>query len=222
MPPQPKITYYLDIMSSWCTYVEPVWDTLKERYTGQVDFEWKIALMNREDFPTSQNQCNWFYRRSHGIVPHSPTLNSDWFESGRQGDYEAPHQVAEAGRDFGITDDRLRRTLAVAALQQGHKVGDMKTSVNIAAEAHSLDPDKLHLAAQSDEVRQRIIDSTSQFHAHQLTQRPAFVITSPIGDKAVFAGLVDIKPLAATLDTMLADNRGFQAFADEFGDIPST
>ena len=38
------------------------------RYAGRAEFEWKIALMNPEDFPVSQAQCDWFYRRSGGTV----------------------------------------------------------------------------------------------------------------------------------------------------------
>jgi len=33
------MTYYIEIMSSWCTYVEPGWDELQKRYTGRVNFD---------------------------------------------------------------------------------------------------------------------------------------------------------------------------------------
>ena len=80
-----KITYYLEVLSSWCTWVEPTWDALKERYGGRVEFEWKIALMSPGDFPASQAQCDWYYRRSGGTVMRSPfMLNSGWFEAERK------------------------------------------------------------------------------------------------------------------------------------------
>src|SRR5690242_7498044 len=63
-----KVTYYLEVLSSWCHWVEPTWAELKARYAGRAEFEWRIALMNPEDFPVSQSQCDWFYRRSGGTV----------------------------------------------------------------------------------------------------------------------------------------------------------
>ena len=41
-----RITYYLDVASSWCFWAEPAWAALKDRYAGRVDFDWKIALMD--------------------------------------------------------------------------------------------------------------------------------------------------------------------------------
>src|ERR1041385_7832239 len=101
-----KVTYYVEIFSSWCMWSEPMWAELKARYAPRgVTFEWKIALMNRSDFPVSRAQCDWFYRRSGGTVMHSPfMLNSGWFEADRK-DYRAPDLVAEAGKDFGFTGD---------------------------------------------------------------------------------------------------------------------
>jgi|GEM_PF-2345144 len=34
-----NMTYYLDIMSSWCTCVKMVWDELQKRYAARVNFE---------------------------------------------------------------------------------------------------------------------------------------------------------------------------------------
>jgi len=30
-----KVTYYLEILSSWCHWVESVWAELKQRYAGR-------------------------------------------------------------------------------------------------------------------------------------------------------------------------------------------
>src|SRR5208282_4335998 len=109
---------------------EPAWAELKARYSGRAEFAWKIALMNKEDFPVSRNQCDWFYRRSGGTVMHSPViLSSGWFEPGRKGSYESPNLVAEAGRDFGFADDRIRLALTLAAEIDGMKIGDMGLAV---------------------------------------------------------------------------------------------
>src|SRR6267154_5001906 len=117
-----KITYYLEIISSWCHWAEPAWAELKTRYAGRVEFAWKIALMNPGDFPASREQCDWFYRRSGAVMRLSSLLNSGWFEPERKGLYHSPNLVAEAGRDFGFTDDRLRLALAHAGLREGRKI----------------------------------------------------------------------------------------------------
>lgn len=216
-----KVTYYLEVLSSWCHWVEPTWTELKARYAGRAEFEWRIALMNPEDFPVSQAQCDWFYRRSGGTVMNSPyMLNSGWFEAARKGHYEAPNLVAEAARDFGFNGDEIRLALAHAGLREGQKIGDLATAVKVAAKAGKIDPKKLQKAAESNTVKDRVASSTADFHAHRITQRPSFVLTDAIGDKAVFSGLVRIEPLAATIDAMLRDTAAYAAHKAHHGDVP--
>lgn len=217
-----KITYYLEIFSSWCYYTEPVWAELKRRYAGRVEFDWRIALMRPQDFPASTAQCDWFYRRSGGTVMHTPyMLNSGWFEADRRGHYEAAGHVAEAGRQLGVTDDRIRLALAHAALREGRKVGDLATAVAVAAKAGKLDPARLRRVAASAAVRARVAASTAEFFAHRIDQRPAFVLTDAIGDKAVFSGLVRLEPLAATIEAMLHDTAAYAAHAAHQGKPPA-
>lgn len=217
-----KVTYYVEVLSSWCHWAEPVWSELKRRYAGRAEFAWKIALMNPEDFPASQAQCDWFYRRSGGTVMQVPyMLNSGWFEASRRGDYTSPNLVAEAAKDFGFGGDEIRLALAHAALREGQKVGDLATAVKVAAKAGRIDPKKLLKAAESNLVKDRVAASTADFLAHQINQRPAFVLTDAIGDKAVFSGLVRIEPLAATIESMLADTAAYAAHAAHHGVAPA-
>ena len=216
-----KITYYLEVLSSWCTWVEPTWDALKARYGDRVEFSWKIALMNPGDYPVSRAACDWFYRRSGGTVMHSPfMLNSGWFEASRKGVYHAPNLVAEAGRDFGFQGDEIRRAIAHAALREGKKVGDMAMAVAVAAKAGKINAKKLRAAAESPAVLARVEASTREFFAHQVNQRPTFVLTDAIGDKAVFSGLVRPEPLIATIDAMLSDTAAYAAHAAHNGVSP--
>src|SRR5688572_16155691 len=203
-----KVTYYLDVFSSWCAWAEPTWAELKARYAGRAEFEWKIALMRPQDFPTSREQCDWLYRRSGGTVMNSPfMLNSGWYDEARKGHYEAANLVIEAARDFGFDGDEVRLAIARAGLREGQKFGDLATSVAVAVNASGgkLDSKKLQAAAESEAVRARIDASTKEFFAHQIDQRPSFVLTDAIGDKAVFSGLVRFAPFAATIDAMIAD-----------------
>ncbi len=217
-----KVTYYLEILSSWCSWAEPAWAELKTRYAGRVEFEWKIALMSPGDFPVSRSQCDWFYRRSGGTVMHSPfKLDSGWFEPARKGIYHAPNLVAEAGKDFGFTGDELRLALSHGALREGRKIGDMDEAVALAAKAGKLNAKKLRARAESPEVLARVVTSTAEFHDHRISQRPAFVLGDAIGDKAVFSGLVGVGPLAVTIDAMLSDTAAYAAHAAHFGKPPA-
>jgi predicted DsbA family dithiol-disulfide isomerase len=216
-----KVTYYLEVLSSWCHWVEPAWADLKARYSGKAEFEWRIALMHKEDFPVSLNQCEWFYRRSGGTVMRSPVmLNPGWLEESRAGAYEAPNLVAEAARDFGFSDDKVRLAIANAGVIEGRKIGDMGEAVAVAAKASGVPPKKLRARAESAAVRARVDASTAEFHAHRIAQRPAFILEDAIGDKAVFSGIVRIEPLAAAIDAMLSDTAAYAAHAAHFGSVP--
>lgn len=215
-----KVIYFTEIMSSWCHWVEPVWAELKQRYAGRVRFEWRIALMRAEDFPLSREQCDWFYRRSGMYASSRYMLSSGWLEPELQGDYTAPNLVAEAGRDFGVEDDRLRLALAHAALREGRRIGRMGEACAVGAAALGMSPGDLRERAGSPEVRARVEASTAEFHAHRITQRPAFVIEDPLADKAVFSGLVAAAPLVAAIEAMLHDMDFYAAHRVHFGEPP--
>ena len=98
-----------------------------------------------------------------------------------------------------------------------------QNAVAIAAQAggKKLDAKELRTAAESPAVRGRVEASTKEFFAHQISQRPAFVLESAISDKAVFSGVVKIEPLAATIDAMLADTAAYAAHKAHFGGPPA-
>ena len=213
-----KITYYLDVSSSWCFWAEPMWAELRQRYEGRVEFDWKIALLDATALPVSREQLMWFYRRS-GMVVRSPfMLNADWFEP--VSECLAPNFTAEAAKDLGITDDRVRLAIAEVALRQGRKVLRWEESLALAAEAGALDIATLRARARSPEIEARARASTAEFHSLCVTQRPTFVIEDSIGDRAIFSGLVQVAPLAATLEAMFADEAAYAAHAAHFGGPP--
>jgi predicted DsbA family dithiol-disulfide isomerase len=215
-----KITYYLEVISSWCYWAEPAWAELKRRYSGTVEFQWKIAHMPREAWPQSKAQAEWFYRRS-GTLMRSPfMLNSGWYEPG-DGPYVIPSLVAEAAKDFGATDDRVRLALSHAGDREGRKIGHWEVAVEIAATAAGLDRAALLKRAKSPAVKTRVRKTTNEFNALQVSQRPAFLLENNIGDCAVFSGLVKVEPLAATIDAMLADAAGYASYAAHFGPPPA-
>jgi predicted DsbA family dithiol-disulfide isomerase len=214
-----KITYYLDVISSWCYWAEPAWRELKQKYAkSPVEFDWVIALLDKSGMPKSRAQADWFYRRSGTIMRAPFMLKSGWLTGLKE--YLAPNCVAEAAKDFGVTDDRVRLALMEAALCAGKKVGEWDVSVAVAAWAANLDAAALLKTSRSPEIEKRVRATTAEFHALQVTQRPAFVLEDNIGDRAVFSGLVKAAPIASTIDVMLDDAAAYASHAAHFGSPP--
>jgi predicted DsbA family dithiol-disulfide isomerase len=214
------VTDYLDVVSSWCFWSEPTWAELKRRYQDRIEFRWKVALMDSSGLPVSREQEAWFYRRSGMLMRSSFMLSTEWYDASLK-EWLPPNAVAEAGKDFGITDDRIRLAISHAALRKGQKVSEWNVCAEVGAKAGEIDKKKLLDAAQSSAVERRLRDSTAEFHAMQITQRPAFVIDTEIGDRAIFSGIVRLEPLAATIESMLDDAVGYAAHQAHFGDPPS-
>lgn len=214
-----KIIYYLDVASSWCFFSEPAWAALKDRYAGRADFEWKIALMDAAGLPASKEQLKWYYRRS-GTIMRSPfMLRTEWFQPGAA-EYPVRNFIAEAARDLGATDDRVRLALAAAALRDGKQADQWDVAAEIGAHAGGLEQRKLLEHARSPAIEARVRASTAEFHALKVTQRPTFVMDSEIGDRAVFSGFAKLPPLAAAADAMLEDLAVYESYAAHFGTPP--
>ena len=213
------MTNYLDVMSSWCNWVIPAWRELQQRYRDQVDFRWKIALMDVSGLPPTRAATEWYYRRS-GMLMRSPEmLQASWVEEGRS-EYLEPNCVAEAARDFGVEDDRVWIAISNGGLRQGKPFGNWEVVAEIGAQAARVNREQLLERAKSPEIEARVRNTTAEFHALQVTQRPTFVIDTPIGDRAVFSGFAKAAPMAATLDAMLDDIVGYEAHAAHFGASP--
>ncbi|HAM71833.1 MAG TPA: disulfide bond formation protein DsbA [Verrucomicrobiales bacterium] len=215
-----KITYYLEVISSWCFWAEPAWAELKRRYAGRVEFEWKLALMDESGLPATREQAEWFYRRSGTLMRSPVMLNAGWFEAGRK-EYLPPNLVAEAAKDLGVRDDRVRMALAWAAMIQGRKVGRWEVAVEVAAEAvPGLDAGELRRLAGTPGILRRAKASTAEFHAMKVSQRPTFLLENAIGDRVVLSGVVALEPLVAAADALLNDASGYASFRSHFGDPP--
>ncbi|HJT81195.1 MAG TPA: DsbA family protein [Chthoniobacterales bacterium] len=213
------VTYYLDVISSWCYWSEPAWAELKNRYHDRVAFQWKIALMDKSGLPVSLEQHQWFYRRS-GIVMRSPfMLNPQWADFGSP-EYLPPNCVAEAAKQLGVTDDRVRLAIAHAGLREGKKFQDWNIMAEVGARAGGIDPKKLLERARSSEIEKQVRADTADFHKLQVTQRPTFVVDTEIGDRAVFSGFARATPIAAAIDSMLDDAEAYTSYAAHFGSPP--
>ena len=216
-----RITYFLDVTSSWCYWAEPAWAELKRRYAKfSVAFDWQIALLDASGMSKSRTQAEWFYRRSGTIVRSPFMLNAGWLDP-YQPEFLEINCVAEAAKDFGVIDDTARLALMEAAVREGRKIADGKLCAQIAAKATGLNAKKLLAKAVSTEVIERVRAATARFHVLQVTQRPTFVLESNIEDRAVFSGIWRVEPLAATIESMLSDSAAYASYKAHFGEPPS-
>jgi predicted DsbA family dithiol-disulfide isomerase len=155
------------------------------------------------------------------MIMRSPfMLRTEWNDPIRP-EFIAPNCVAEAAKDFGVTDDRVRLALSLACLREGKKVGEWEIAGEIGASAAHLDQKALLERAKSKEIEARVRADTAAFHALQVTQRPTFVVDTEIGDRAIFSGIARLAPLATTIDSMLDDVEAYTAFAAHFGAPPA-
>jgi len=204
------LTYYLDVMSSWCFYCEPNLDRLRKHAGERLAYEWRIAMVT-EAGPKgfTRTQMEWFYKRSGSIS--GIHLNAAW----NQGEHDTlqPNLAAEAARELGCADDRVRRALAHAALIDGVPIYHKSEAVSIAAAASGLSDERLFKAMDDPKIEARIRASGSEFAALRIDQRPAFLVRSDIGDAAVFSGIWRLEPLEALVDSMIADEKKYEEFA---------
>ncbi len=215
-----KLTYYLDVVSSWCFYAEDTWAELKEFYEDLATFEWKVSLIPPAGLPKSREEEEYYYRRSGTTVRWQTMLNGAWLNPEVE-EYLVPNAVAEAGKDFGITDDRIRLALAHAAMVEGQSIWDWKVAAGAAVTAVDLDQEALLETARSQEIEDRVRASTQAFDNLQVNQRPTFIIEDEIGDRAVFSGLIHLDPLVSTIESMIEDCQAYRAYHAHHGEWPA-
>lgn len=205
-----RLIYYLDVMSSWCYYSELNLERLRKKYGERLACEWRLALVTDagpQGF--SRDQMTWFYKRSSSIS--GIQLNPDW----DQGPHTSlqPNLAAEAARELGCTDDRVRLALARAALIEGIPIYHKSEAVAVAAAAGNLDDAKLFALMADPKIEERVKTTGEEFASFHIDQRPAFVVRSSIGDVAIVSGVWRFEPLDAIVAAMLRDEDAYAAFA---------
>ena len=207
-----RITYYLDVISSWCHYVEPVWKSLEETFGDVLEMDWQIALIPKSGLPKSKAEEKWYYRRS-GVITKSPyMLNSDWIDTSLE-DFLIPNLVAVVCRDLGFAGDDVRLAITEAALRRGEKVGTLEVSAGIAAKVSGYSVGAIMELVAKPESEAKVRASTERFLSFGINQRPAFFVESEIEDRAIFSGLIQPEPLFATIRAMIEDARAYRAWS---------
>jgi predicted DsbA family dithiol-disulfide isomerase len=201
--------YYLDVMSSWCTYSEPAVAEVRKRFAGDLAFEWRIAAV-KDGQPQgyTQEAMAWWYERSGSMT--GMKLNAAWLSS-PEGTWW-PNLAAEAARSLGHTDDTVRLALARAALFDGRPIQQRDIAEEVATRAAGLSAERLRATMDDPAVAARVHATTAEFRALPCTVVPTFLIINAIGDVNMLSGTYRAEHLAACIEQLRADVRGYEAF----------
>ncbi|HKW44543.1 MAG TPA: DsbA family protein [Candidatus Eremiobacteraceae bacterium] len=205
-----KIIYYMDILSSWCTYAEGALAKVRSRFASGVDYEWRIAALHDGNaMGYTPEAMQWYYERSGSMS--GMKLNNAWLESERDGSWW-PNLAAEAARSLGRAGDEVRLAISKAGLIEGQHVQKREVAERIAAAASGLDSARLRAAMDDPAVADRIRATTAEFRALPCTMVPTFLISSEIGDVNLLSGTYRYEHIAACVEQLLADAKAYAEF----------
>lgn len=208
-----KLIYYVDILSSWCSFAEPALAKVRSRFGSDLDYEWRISVLrNGKPLNYSNADLAWYYARSKSMS--GVQLNDSWLESNADGTWW-PNLAAEAARSLGSTDDKVRLALANAGMIEGQHVQHRDVTERVAAAASGLDPVRLRAAMDDPAVAERLRATTAEFHDLPCTVVPTFLISNEIGDVNLLSGAFRYEPIAACIEQLLADAKAYAKFNAE-------
>jgi predicted DsbA family dithiol-disulfide isomerase len=210
-----EIVYYVDVLSSWCTVADYALEQIEQKYGDDVRVDWRIAqLFNGGPLPYSVKDLRWYYERTRKMT--GVTLNADWVDTPQAATAHA-NQAAEALRQLGFEDSRIRRALSRAALLDAKPLGRRSAAIDEAARLSGVSAAELERTMESGAVRGRIAATTAEYKALGVSQLPAFVIRDSIDDKAVLSGLYTL----ASLDAVVAEMVHASQVTGQIGPLPA-
>ena len=203
-----KLTYYLDVLSSWCLIAEDALARVRAEFGDRIDYEWKIAAL-RDPLNYTPDQLRWYYARTNSVT--GVRLNPIWLESTADGTKWA-NVAAEGARALGCTDDRVRLALARGAMVDGKRMSQRDIAVATAAAAGGVRPEDLARAMDDPQTAARIRATSDEFAAYRADVRPTFVIRSAIADMSVLSGCWRHDVLTAAMRGLLEDQDKYDEF----------
>jgi predicted DsbA family dithiol-disulfide isomerase len=202
------MTYYLDVLSSWCLIAEDALARARSEFGDRIDVEWRIAAL-RDSLGYTHDQLAWYFART--AVLTGVQLNADWLESTADGTRWA-NLCAEAARSLGRTDDGVRLALARAGLKEGKRMAQRDTAIDVASAASGIEKSALERAVDDPATAARIARSCADFAALGVAVRPTFVMKNSIGDAAILAGCWKGDVLCANIANLLGDQERYESF----------
>jgi predicted DsbA family dithiol-disulfide isomerase len=208
------VIYYVDVLSSWCYIADRAVERIERRYANDVRIDWRIAqLFDFGPLPYTRDALDWYYARTAKMT--GVQLNAAWHTTPETTTKYA-NQAAEAARELGAGDSRVRRGLSHAALIDGKPLGRREAAIEEAARLSGFPRERIAETMESPAVTQRIARTTQEYKALALPQLPSFVLRNTSGDFAVFSGLYTFESLDSVIGEMLHASR----VTDDFGEGP--
>src|SRR5690348_6892757 len=208
------LIYYVDVLSSWCHVADRAVERIEDKYGASVRLDWRIAqLFNYGPLPYTQKDLRWYYERTAKMT--GVLLNEAWHDSPDTTTKYA-NAAAEAARELGVTDSRVRRGLSRAALLDGKRIGCRDGAIEETARLSGFSAERIADLMDAPQVTQRIMQTTQEFKDLALPQLPSFVMRNSSGDIAVFSGLYTFESLDSVIGEMLHASR----VTEEFGEGP--
>ena len=196
-----ELTAYIDVLSSWCYVADQALQKIEKKYGDRVRVEWKIAqLFDFGPLPYTREQLAWYYARTAKIS--GVVMNAEWHDSPDTTTLHA-NQAAEAARTLGVTDMSLVRALNRGNVIEGKRLGRREAVLDEAARLSGLDRAELDRVMRDPATAKRIEETTREFEALNLPQRPSYVLRNPTGDLALLSGIYTFESLDAVIGEML-------------------
>jgi len=174
---------------------------IEKKYGNRLRVEWKIAqLFDFGPLPYTREQLAWYYARTAKIT--GVQMNAAWVDTPDATTMHA-NQAAEAARTLGVTDMRLVRALNRANVIDGKPLGRREPAIDEAARLSGLDRAELDRVMRDPATAERIKQTTTEFEALNLPQRPSYVLRNPTGDLALLSGIYTFESLDAVIGEML-------------------
>ncbi len=196
-----ELTAYIDVLSSWCYVGDLALQKIEKKYGNRLRVEWKIAqLFDFGPLPYTREQLAWYYARTAKIT--GVQMNAAWVDTPDATTMHA-NQAAEAARTLGVTDMSLGRALNRANVIDGKPLGRREAALDEAARVSGLDRAELDRVMRDPATAARIEQTTAEFEALNLPQRPSYVLRNPTGDLALLSGIYTFESLDAVIGEML-------------------
>ena len=195
------LTAYIDVLSSWCYVGDLALQKIEKKYGDRLRVEWKIAqLFDYGPLPYTCEQLAWYYARTAKIS--GVQMNAAWVDTPDATTMHA-NQAAEAARTLGVTDMSLVRALNRANVIDGKPLGRREPALDEAARLSGLDRAELDRVMRDPATAARIKETTAEFEALKLPQRPSYIVSNPTGDLALLSGIYTFESLDAVIGEML-------------------
>jgi predicted DsbA family dithiol-disulfide isomerase len=196
-----ELTAYVDVLSSWCYVGDLALQKIEKKYGDRLRVDWKIAqLFEFGPLPYTREQLAWYYARTAKIS--GVQMNADWVDTPDATTMHA-NQAAEAARSLGVTDMSLVRALNRATVIDGKPLGRREPALEEAARISGLDRAELDRVMRDPATAGRIQQTTREFEALNLPQRPSYILRNPTGDLALLSGIYTFESLDAVIGEML-------------------